>query len=338
MTSFGAVFILIWLPLVAGPATGMLYVIPLSLRLTDPAGPADPVDPAGPHRRVRPRLRLLIAAPGALSLFLPHGAPAAALAATSAAAALVLAVRALAPLPRILPRLVAGKGPGPLSTRVAVLTAPVALVVVAIALVVERSGHRLFGVDPSDLQAVLWHFQFVACAAVLVAGLAHRAASPGALARCAAYSVPLGLPLALLGYFVGPWAWLAGLLVLAGGLWAAALLTMRELRQPGGGFIAGTALACTSLITLGWMSSGSSESVSTGEPTGIVVLGLILAGAAAVFGMLLCLAAARSRLNADRAAAAAGNTGTAEVATAAGPAGYLGGWTGSRRPDTGWGG
>ncbi|WP_371619003.1 YndJ family transporter [Streptomyces sp. NBC_00454] len=332
MTSFGALFVLLWLLLTLGPATGMLYVVPLSLRLTDPGGPGGPADPAGPRRTAR--LRPLIAAPGALSLFLPHGALAAVLAATSAAAALILAVRALAPLPRILPRLVSGKNPGPASVEIAVLFAPVGLALVGAALVTERSGHRLLGIDPSDLQVALWHFQFVGCAAVLVAGLVHRAASRGALVRCAAYSVPLGLPLALLGYFAGPWAWLVGLVVLAGGLWSAALLTMRELHQQGGGLIAGTALALTALITLGWASSGPSEVVVTGEPTGIVVLGLILAVAAAVFGMLLCLVAARSRLNAGRAAAA----GTAAVATAAGPAGYLGGWTGTRRPDTGWGG
>ncbi|MFE2282896.1 YndJ family transporter [Streptomyces sp. NPDC059443] len=324
MTSLGEFVAVLWLLLTLGPAFGMLYVVPLSLRLTDRADP---------HRTAR--LRPLFAAPGALSLFLPHGAFAAALAATSAAAALTLAVRALARLPRILPRLVSGKGPRPASVEIAVCAAPVALALVAAALVAERTGHRLFGFDPSDLQVVLWHLQFVGCVGVLVAGLVHRAESSGALARCAAYSVPLGLPLALLGYFAGPWAWLAGLVVLAGGLWTAALLTMRELHQWGGGLIGGNALALTALITLGWMSSTSSEVVVTGEPTGIVVLGLILAAAAAGFGMLLCLAAARSRLNADRAA---GTAGTAAVATAAGPAGYWRGWTGSRRPDTGWGG
>ncbi|MFD3546570.1 YndJ family transporter [Streptomyces sp. NPDC058655] len=81
---------------------GMIYVVPVGLRLIDPAG-----------LRRTARLWPLLPAPGALCRWLPRGAPAACLAALYAAASLALAARAPArPLPR-------DRRPGPAEVAVA---------------------------------------------------------------------------------------------------------------------------------------------------------------------------------------------------------------------------
>ncbi|MCX5403212.1 YndJ family protein [Streptomyces sp. NBC_00335] len=244
---------------------GMLYVVPAGLRLIDP----------GRFGRTA-RLWPLFAAPGAVCLWLPRGAPATALAALYAAATLTLAVRAvvpavraLAPSARSVPRTGApGRAPGP--AEVAVLTALVAPSVAGTALVAERAGHRLFGFDLDILALTVPHFHFAGFAAALVAGLVCRASAAGALARWAAYSVPAGTALVLLGYFIDDWAELAGAVTLTGGMWAVALLTWRDVR-PGaavrdritGALLATSAavLVATMLLALWW---------ALGEATGIV--------------------------------------------------------------------
>ncbi|MGW7189327.1 YndJ family transporter, partial [Streptomyces sp. NPDC054838] len=161
---------------------GMLYVVPTGLRLIDPAG----------FRRTA-RLWPLLAAPGALCLWLPRGATATALAALYAAATLALAAKAPARLLRTLRRT---RRPAP--AEAAVLTALVSPAVAGSALVAERAGYRLFGFHLDVLALTVPHFHFAGFTTALVAGLVCRAAGAGrppgagpgayaALARWAAY-------------------------------------------------------------------------------------------------------------------------------------------------------
>lgn len=238
---------------------GMLYVVPAGLRLIDPVR-------FGRTARLWP----LFAAPGAVCLWLPRGAPAALLAALYAAATLALAARAPALAARTLrPAAPHRTRRGPDPAEVAVLTALAAPSVAGVALVAERAGHRLFGFDLDILALTVPHFHFAGFAAALVAGLVCRASACGALARWAAYSVPTGTLLVLLGYFVDDWAELVGAVTLTGGMWAVALLTWRDVRTGAGprDRVTGTLLAvsaavlvATMLLALWW---------ALGEATGI---------------------------------------------------------------------
>ncbi|MFB7976898.1 YndJ family protein [Streptomyces vinaceus] len=273
---------------------GMLYVIPAGLRLIDPVA-----------LRGTARIWPLLAAPGALCLWLPRGAIAAVLAALYAAATLSLAARAAARLLRSVRRPAAGAGPlAPAET--AVLTALIAPSVAGTALVAERSGYRLFGFDLDILALTVPHFHFAGFTAALVAGLVCRATATvpgaGALSRWAAYSVPGGTLLVLLGYFVDDWAELAGAVVLTGGMWAVARLTWREVR-PGARDRTTAALLATSaavlvatmLLALWW---------ALGEATGLVhpTLTWMAAthGLGNALGFALCSLLAWRRLTLDR--------------------------------------
>ncbi|WP_031078701.1 YndJ family protein [Streptomyces sp. NRRL S-118] len=190
-------------------ALGMLVIVPAGLRLMDAEGTAA-------IRRLWP----LFALPGAVCLWLPRGTAATALAACHAAGTVLLALHA----PR---RLLRTRSAAP--AEIAVLTALVSPSVAGLALVAERTGHRLFGFDLEILALTVPHFHFAGFAAALVAGLVCRAADgPGG--RFAALSVPLGTLLVLFGYFLDDWAELAGALVLTAGMWAVALLTWRDVR------------------------------------------------------------------------------------------------------------
>ncbi|WP_327303090.1 YndJ family protein [Streptomyces sp. NBC_01298] len=316
---------------------GMLYVVPAGLRLIDPVRFARTA-----------RLWPLFAAPGAVCLWLPRGAPATALAAVYAAATLALAVRGLALAVRGLAlavrglalavRAAPGRGPGPGSApgpgtgpgpgpaEVAVLTALVAPSVAGTALVAERAGYRLFGFDLDILALTVPHFHFAGFTAALVAGLVCRACAAGALARWAAYSVPAGTGLVLLGYFIDDWAELVGAVTLTGGMWAVALLTWREVRtgagardRTTGALLAGSAavLVATMLLALWW---------ALGEATGIVhpTLTWMAAthGLGNALGFGLCSLLAWRRLTAGRAAptAPAGQPEPPELPRAAAPA------------------
>ncbi|MGW0364051.1 YndJ family protein [Streptomyces sp. NPDC002990] len=261
---------------------GMLYVLPAGLRLIDPAG-----------LRSTARFWPLLAAPGALCLWLPRGAPAVVLAALYAAATVALAARAPA-------RLLRTRSLAP--PEVAVLTALVSPSVAGAALVAERAGYRLFGFDLDILALTVPHFHFAGFTAALVAGLVCRAAAPGPCARWAAYSVPAGTLLVLLGYFIDDWAELVGAVVLTGGMWAVALLTWREIRPAGRdrttrGLLALSAavLVATMLLALWW---------AVGEATGVAhpTLTWMAAthGLGNALGFALCSVLAWRRLTADR--------------------------------------
>ncbi|MFG2875538.1 YndJ family protein [Streptomyces sp. NPDC048337] len=266
---------------------GMLWVVPAGLRLIDPAG-----------LRRAARLWPLPAALGAVCLWLPRGPLATTLAALYAAACLALAARAPAVLLR-------GRPPGPAD--IAVATALVAPSIAGTALVAERAGYRLFGFDLDILALTVPHFHFAGFTAALVAGLVCRAAAPGPGARLAAYSVPAGTLLVLLGYFVGDWAELVGAVVLTGGMWAVALTTWREIRPAGRdrttrALLAGSAavLVATMLLALWW---------AAGEATGIVhpTLTWMAAthGLGNALGFALCSVLAWRRLTADAPGTAA---------------------------------
>ncbi|MEU9087420.1 YndJ family protein [Streptomyces sp. NPDC048357] len=268
---------------------GMLYVVPAGLRLIDPAG-----------LRRTARLWPLLAAPGALCLWLPRGLPATALAALYAAACLALAARA--PV-----RLLRGRPPGrlPDPSGIAVATALVSPSIAGTALVAERAGYRLFGFDLDILALTVPHFHFAGFAAALVAGLVCRAVRDRpatGLSHWAAYSVPAGTLLVLLGYFVDDWAELVGAVVLTGGMWAVALLTWREIRPAARdrgtrALLATSAavLVATMLLALWW---------AAGEATGIVhpTLTWMAAthGLGNALGFALCSVLAWRRLTTDR--------------------------------------
>ncbi|GHE26133.1 hypothetical protein CP980_05280 [Streptomyces vinaceus] len=273
---------------------GMLYVIPAGLRLIDPVA-----------LRGTARIWPLLAAPGAVCLWLPRGAMATVLAALYAAATLSLVARAAVRLLRTVRSPAAGAGPlAP--AEAAVLTALLAPSVAGTALVAERAGYRLFGFDLDVLALTVPHFHFAGFTAALVAGLVCRATravpGSGALARWAAYSVPGGTLLVLLGYFVDDWAELAGAVVLTGGMWAVALLTWRDVR-PGardrttGALLAtsAAALVATMLLALWW---------ALGEATGLVhpTLTWMAAthGLGNALGFALCSLLAWRRLTLDR--------------------------------------
>ncbi|MFI8521182.1 YndJ family protein [Streptomyces sp. NPDC085481] len=262
---------------------GMLVVVPAGLRLVDdgrrPAGvqagaeragvqsagvQSAEAEPAGVQAGAEPAtLRLLrrawplLAAPGALALWLPRSPLAAALAGCYALATLALALHAPA-------RLVVTRSLAP--AEIAVLTALATPSVAGLALVAERAGHGLFGFELGILALTVPHFHFAGFTAALVAGLVCRT-SPGPAARFAALSVPLGTLLVLLGYFVDDWAELAGALVLTAGMWTVGLLTWREVRStapdPATRALLGVSavvLVATMLLALSW---------AVGEATGL---------------------------------------------------------------------
>ncbi|MEI7033451.1 YndJ family protein [Streptomyces pratensis] len=225
---------------------GMLVVVPVGLRLAELPELA----------RIR-GLWPLFAVPGALSLWLPRGLAATVLACCYAVGAALLALHA----PR---RALRDRDLGP--ARIALLTALTAPAVAAVALVAERSGRRLFGFGLDILALTVPHFHFAGFAAALIAGLVCRV-SGGPAGRFAAYSVPLGTLLVLVGYFLGDWVELAGTLVLTAGMWTVGLLTWRMGHAAGRDRAtrrllcsSAAVLAATMLLALSW---------ALGEATGL---------------------------------------------------------------------
>ncbi|MFE2933154.1 YndJ family protein [Streptomyces sp. NPDC059278] len=208
---------------------GMLVVVPAGLRLTG----------AAELDRIR-RLWPLFAVPGAVSLWLPRGTAATALALCYALGTALLALHA----PH---RLLRSPSRSAAPAEIALLTALVTPSVAALALVAERSGHTLFGFGLGILALTVPHFHFAGFAAALVAGLVCRVADSAA-GRFAALSVPLGTLLVLIGYFIGDWAELAGAAVLTAGMWTVALLTWRSVRTGQRDRITRTLLAVSSAV------------------------------------------------------------------------------------------
>ncbi|WP_157431781.1 YndJ family protein [Actinomadura hibisca] len=215
--------------------TGMLVVVPLGLRLVGLPAALRGVWLAG-------------AAAGSVSLWLPRGAPAVALAALYAAATLPLAGQAVRRLRRWDP------------VEIAVATALAAPAVAGTALVAERGGVELFGFSLTILSLTVAHFHYAGFAAALIAGLVGRAAAARPqhrrAATAAALSVPAGTLLVLAGYFAGQWAEFAGAVVLTCGMWLTGWLTWRSVRSGGAVrvllLVSSAVLAATMVLALSW--------------------------------------------------------------------------------------
>ncbi|MET7398809.1 YndJ family protein [Dactylosporangium sp. NPDC005572] len=200
---------------------GMLVVVPLGLDL---------VDQPWPWRRRA--LWLLGAAPGALSVWLPRGWPAVALAAVYLLATLWLAAAIPGRLTALWMPWVVGRRSGrlrvPAPREIAVLTALASPAVAASSLVAERGGYRLFGFRVEILSLTVAHFHYAGFAAALVAGLVCRLSGDSLAGRAAALSVPGGIGLVFVGYFTTRWVELAGAVVLTAGMWLTGWLTVRQ--------------------------------------------------------------------------------------------------------------
>ncbi|MFE4972521.1 YndJ family protein [Kitasatospora sp. NPDC056651] len=274
---------------------GMGAVVPLGLALIDEPG----------LTRIR-RLWPLAAVPGALSLWLPVGGPAAGSAAPYALGTLAIALHA--PL-----RLARTRSLAP--AEVAVLTALAAPSVAGIALVAERSGYPLFGFEPHVLALTVPHFHYAGFTASLVAGLVCRATGPDSTAaRCAALSVPAGTLLVLAGYFLGDWWQFAGAAVLSAGMWLVGLVTWRELRARAGAratarllTASSAVLALTMLLALWWALGRAA-----GFPHPTLTWMAATHGVGNALGFALCALLAWRRLAAARTTAGttARTTGT----------------------------
>lgn len=262
---------------------GMFLIVPLGLRLID--------GPPGPWAA---RAWPVISVPGALSLWLPRGDTAVALAAVYAAATALLALQA--PLRLWRTRSLAPR-------EIAVLTALATPSVAGLALVAERGGHTLFGFKPGILALTVPHFHFAGFAAALVAGLVCRAHHESPAAKAAALSVPVGTLLVLAGYFVGDWGELAGAVVLTSGMWLVGLLTWRESRTAGPDRVTHALLATSALVLVAtmllalWWALGEASGLV--HPT--VTWMAATHGLANALGFALCALLARTRLRADPA-------------------------------------
>ncbi|POX40075.1 hypothetical protein C3486_15595 [Streptomyces sp. Ru73] len=256
---------------------GMLAVLPMGLALTGEPGAA--------------RLRKIwwpAATLGSVSLWLPRGPAATALAACYAAATLALAL--LAPRRLLRTRSLAPR-------EVAVLTALVTPAVAGVALVAERHGTELFGFSLRMLSLTVPHFHFAGFAAALVAGLVCRAAGTPA-ARCAALAVPAGTLLVLTGYFTGEWTEFAGAAVLSCGMWLVAVATWRGPRAAAAGrtvrallAVSALTLAATMLLALSWALGEAS-----GLPHPTLAWMAATHGAGNALGFALCALLAWRRL------------------------------------------
>lgn len=213
---------------------GLLVVVPLGLTLIP---------------TVTARATWYIGAiPAAISLWLPHGLPASAL-----ATCLALAVVASFPYVQL-------RHPRRLHLyELLHLWALLTLGIAATALVAERSGHRLFGFSPPVLALTAAHFQFAGFAAALIAGLLCRERPASVPARAAALCVPLGTVTVLAGFFTVLWIQFAGAAILATGMWLVSWVTWRDLapstRDPLTRallLLAAATLIVTMLLALDW--------------------------------------------------------------------------------------
>ncbi|WP_030546686.1 YndJ family protein [Streptomyces albus] len=256
---------------------GMFAVVPMGLALV-----------GGPEAvRARPWW-LLGAAPGALALWLPRGGPATALAVLYALATVALAAQA--PL-----RLARTRSLAP--AEVAVLTALAAPSVAGVALVAERAGYELFGFELEILALTVPHFHFAGFAAALVAGLVCRT-DGGRAARAAAWSVPVGTLLVLVGYFLGDWAELLGAAVLTAGMWLVGYAVWRGPRAGSADRTTRVLLTVSAAVLVATMALALSWAL--GEATGLPHLSLTWTaathGVGNALGFALCSLLAWRRL------------------------------------------
>jgi len=213
---------------------GMVVIVPLGLSLVTVPGTG--------LAAVR-RWWVVVALPAAVSLWLPRGLVTATLALPYLTAACVLLTGAVLDLP--------GRRFGVRETGfdLALLTALAGPVIAASALVAERAGYRLFGFGFDTLTLTVAHFHYAGFAAALVAALLLDR-EPGVLTTIAAWCVPGGTLIVLIGYFAGDPVQLAGAAVLTLGMWLTAAVTWRAAR---GWLGAGSlVLIATMALALDW--------------------------------------------------------------------------------------
>ncbi|MCF2527519.1 YndJ family protein [Yinghuangia soli] len=206
---------------------GMLVILPAGLRLLpDPGAVA------------LSRVWLLAAVPGAVSLWMPRGPDAAALAALYLAATLALA--ACAPARLLRTRSLAPR-------ELAILTALASPAVAATAQTAERTGHELFGFDLAILALTEAHFHYTGFAAMLVAALLCTRNAPGH-GSFAAVAAVAGTLAVLLGYFAGAWLQLAGAVALTAAMWSLAWTIWHHARPTAATRTARTLLTAAALV------------------------------------------------------------------------------------------
>jgi len=218
---------------------GMVVIVPLGLSLVTVPGPG--------MAAVR-RWWVVVALPAAASLWLPRGLVTATLALPYLTAACVLLTGAVIELAG---RDRDGRAYGVRETGfdLALLTALAGPVIAASALVAERAGYRLFGFGFDTLTLTVAHFHYAGFAAALVAALLVDR-QPGPLTTTAAWCVPGGTLIVLIGYFVGDPVQLAGAAVLTLGMWLTGWVTWRLSRAWLG--LGSIVLVATMALALDW--------------------------------------------------------------------------------------
>lgn len=131
------------------------------------------------------------------------------------------------------------------------LSASTSLGVVAVALLVDRSGSAPWlGFDATVWRLTVLHFCVAGFAASLFVGLAHVAA-PRRLTVLACWAVPAGTALVAVGHVAGPWVELAGAVALTAGMLACSWGVLRLVRlDDAGGQLLVAAAAVTPLTML----------------------------------------------------------------------------------------
>jgi len=215
-------------------AVGMLFVVPVGLALI-----------GGPGLDLVRRLWPIAAVPAAVSLWLPAGAVAVALAAPYALMTLVLGGCAVTRFARVLSGRVLSRAVP--AAEVAVLTALVTPVVAATALLAGRAGYRLFGFPGPILRLTVAHFHFAGFAAALIAALVCRWRG-GWLATAAALTVPAGTVVVFAGFFTSWWVQFAGAAILTTGMWLTGWITWREIRPAAPDWLTRALLGVSALV------------------------------------------------------------------------------------------
>jgi YndJ-like protein len=200
---------------------GMLVIVPLGLSLM--AVPGLGVATAR-------RWWVVVALPAAVSLWLPRGLVTATLALPYLTAASVLLTGSLIETgSRGHDRRGRRAGVQKWGFDLALLTALAGPVIAGCALVAERAGYRLFGFGLDTLALTVAHFHYAGFAAALVAALLLDR-QPGPATTVAAWCVPGGTLIVLIGYFAGDPVQLAGAAVLTLGMWLTGWVTWRTTR------------------------------------------------------------------------------------------------------------
>jgi hypothetical protein len=256
---------------------GMAVVVPLGLRLV-----------GGPYRSFA-RVWPVGAVPAGVSLWLPRGAWAAGLA--GAYAVLTGALALAVPVRLVRYRSLAGR-------EVALLTALGTPAIAGGSLVAERAGYRLFGFPLGTLALTVAHFHFAGFAAALIAALVCTATAGRPSATVAAWCVPSGTAIVLVGFFAGDGVEAAGAAVLTAGLWLVAWETWRRVRPAAPDRVTRALFAVVAVVPVATMLLALDWSVgrATGLPHPSVTWMAATHGVANALGFAVCGLLAWARL------------------------------------------